>query len=40
MEAIPLVMEPTSDFYTSPVVVLDYQVELRGEGGVCMLQTR
>jgi DNA polymerase zeta len=26
MECIPLVMEPRSRFYTSPVVVLDFQV--------------
>jgi DNA polymerase zeta len=25
LECIPLVMEPRSDFYSSPVVVLDFQ---------------
>lgn len=25
LECLPLVMEPQSDFYTSPVVVLDFQ---------------
>lgn len=29
MESIPLVFEPQSRFYTSPVVVLDFQVCLR-----------
>lgn len=30
MESIPLVFEPRSRFYTSPVVVLDFQVRYFG----------
>lgn len=34
MESIPLVFEPHSRLYTSPVVVLDFQVGDESSGGV------